>query len=130
MYNIIQYVSFVPTFAFTRIHDISWGNRDSTTKISDRKNFEFFCVSLRTTFLIILVNFLISGSYIFLVSQFGHYDYLYLILSLILFFPSIVQYLFTLIYFLKSLFKDKNGNDSITSNISWTNENRMLTRNI
>ena len=130
MYNIIQYVSFVPTFAFTRIHDISWGNRDSTTKISDRKNFEFFCVSLRTTFLIILVNFLISGSYIFLVSQFGHYDYLYLILSLILFFPSIVQYLFTLIYFLKSLFKDKNGNDSITSNISWTNENGMLTRNI
>ena len=91
---------------------------------------EFFCVSIRTTFFIILVNLLISGSYIFLVSQFGRYDYIYLILSLILFFPVIVQYLFTLIYFLKSLFKDKNENDSITSTTSWTNENGMLTRNI
>ena len=130
MYNIIHYVSFVPSFAFTRIHDISWGNRDSSAKISSKKNTEFFCISLRATFLIILVNFLIMGLYIFLVNQFGHYDFLYLILSLILFFPVIVQYLFTFIYFLSSLFKNKDENDSIASTVSWTNETGIISRNI
>ena len=91
---------------------------------------EFFCVSVRNTFFIILLNLLICGSYIFLVNQFGRYDYLYLILTLILFFPVIVQYLFTFIYFLSSLFKDRYENDSIASNVSWTNENAIINRNI
>lgn len=132
MYNIIQYVSFIPMFAFTRIHDISWGNRDSSTKISNRKNLEFFCTSLKVTFLIIFVNILIAGIYIFLVSKFGRYDYTYLILFLVLFFPVIVQYIFTFIYFCSSLIKKtcKDSNDSITSNISWTHELDPNSRNI
>ena len=132
MYNIIQYVSFIPMFAFTRIHDISWGNRESSTKISNRKNLEFFCTSLKVTFLIIFVNILIAGIYIFLVSKFGRFDYTYLILFLVLFFPVIVQYIFTFIYFCSSLIKKtcKDSNDSITSNVSWTHELDANNRNI
>ena len=132
MYNIIQYVSFIPTFAFARIHDISWGNRDSSAKISQRKNNLLFCTSLKITFLIIFINFIIMSLYIFLISKFGHFDYLYLILSLILFFPAIVQYLFTFVYFLLYIFKKscKETNESIASNISWSRDIGMNTINI
>ena len=129
IYNIIQYVSFIPTFAFSRIHDISWGNRDSSTKVGYKKYREFICTSLKTIFLIVLINFLIMGLYIFLVREFGNFNYLYLIISLILFFPVIIQYLLTFTYFCVSIFKNKEDVDSITSNISWTNDS-SLARNI
>ena len=32
--NIIQYVSYIPTHALSRFHDLSWGNRDSSNKVA------------------------------------------------------------------------------------------------
>lgn len=100
IFSFIHYISFIPSYAFARFHDISWGNRDSNTKISLRKKREFLCISLTNTILIIFMNFLISYMYIFLVCTYSLNDYVYLFFSLLLLFPIIVQYIISLLYFI------------------------------
>jgi cellulose synthase/poly-beta-1,6-N-acetylglucosamine synthase-like glycosyltransferase len=103
--NIAQYVSFVPTFAFSRLHDLSWGNRDSETNVSRKKKMSFLCTTIKLNILVIMLNILIAGFYIFLISKFGHNEYVYTIFFLVLFLSVIIQILFTITYFCKIIFK-------------------------
>ena len=103
--NITQYVSFVPTFAFSRLHDLSWGNRDSKTLISKNRQNSFLCTTIKLNFLIVLLNIFITGLYIYLISIVGHNEYLYVTFFLILFLSVIIQILFTILYFCKLIFK-------------------------
>ena len=45
-FNFVHYICFIPSYALTRFHDISWGNRHSNMKITNKKYTEFLCVSL------------------------------------------------------------------------------------
>ena len=103
--NIAQYVSFVPTFAFSRLHDLSWGNRESETNISPKKKNSFLCTTLKLNLFVILLNLFIVGLYVFLISMIGHNEYVYTIFFLILFLSVVVQILFTILYFCKILCK-------------------------
>jgi len=94
-FNFVHYISFIPSYAFTRFHDISWGNRQSTMQISNKKYTEFLCVSVLISIAIALFNFIIVGVYLYLVSSL---DYLYLFLSLILFCPIVVQYVISCLF--------------------------------
>lgn len=94
-FNFVHYICFIPSYALTRFHDISWGNRESTTKISNKKYTEFLCISLLISITIVIINFTILALYLYLVSTFNTQDYLYLFLSLVLFFPIMVQYFIT-----------------------------------
>lgn len=98
-FNFIHYICFVPAYALTRFHDISWGNRESNIKISNKKYTEFLCLSVLISATIVLLNFIISGIYLYLVSRFNNQDYLYLVLSVILFFPIIIQYLISFLFY-------------------------------
>jgi cellulose synthase/poly-beta-1,6-N-acetylglucosamine synthase-like glycosyltransferase len=100
LFNFIHYISFIPSYAFARLHDISWGNRDSTTKISIKKYREFLSISLISTILIIFINSFIFGIYIFLVNNYNMYDYIYIFFSLVLLFPIVTQYIITFVYFI------------------------------
>ena len=129
--NIIQYVTFIPSFAITRIHDLSWGNRDSTTSyLTIKKKYNLLFESLKINFFVILANFTILSVYQYIVNTFGHIDYLYIIIFSIIFIPIILQYFFIVLSFLKFLYKKispdyqyKNNGDSQISSISNTTIN-------
>ena len=97
-FNFVHYICFIPSYAFTRFHDISWGNRESTMQISNKKYTEFLCLSLLISIAIVLFNFIITGVYLYLVSSFNNQDYLYLFLSLLLFCPIVVQYIISCLF--------------------------------
>lgn len=103
--NICQYVTFVPAFAFARLHDLSWGNRDSKTNISKKKKNSFAFTTFKLNFLVILSNVFITMLYIYLITVFGHNEYIYSVFFLILFSSVIIQILFTILYFCKIIFK-------------------------
>lgn len=115
--NIIQYITFIPAFAVTRIHDLSWGNRDSnTSSINNRKKCELLMTSLKINFLIVICNFLILSFYQFMITKYGHLDYLYVIVFSIIFIPVIFQYFFIIISFIKYLYKKLFKNDIAETN--------------
>lgn len=105
IFNSIFYISFIPTYALARIHDLSWGNRESINKITNAKNCEYFGKSIQYNSLFICFNLLIIGLYMFFIYNTGHFDYLYLVIFLILFCPILLQYIFIFLYFLNELFK-------------------------
>ncbi len=122
VFNSIFYISFIPTYAFARIHDLSWGNRDSTNKITNIKKIEYYGKTIQYNSLFIFFNLMIIGLYMFFIYKMGHFDYLYLIIFFILFCPMLLQYFFTFLYFLnelfKKIFKYNSFNDSNASNTS------------
>lgn len=103
--NIAQYVSFVPMFAFSRLHDLSWGNRDSTTNVSRSKSMSFLATTIKLNILVIFLNISIAVFYIYLITILGHNEYVYTFFFLILFFSVIIQILFTILYLFKILLK-------------------------
>ena len=124
--NICQYVCFIPAFALARVHDISWGNRDSTMEIDKKTISKYFRTTLKINFFTVLINFIILISYIITVNILGHNQIIFISIFMLLFFSIIIQFLFTLIYFVKTLFKscykkikykeDDNENLTIISN--------------
>lgn len=119
--NICQYVCFIPSFALARIHDLSWGNRDSENYVNRNTLYKYFMKTLKVNFSVIFSNLIILGLYIYLLELFGRNEYVYLPLFFCIFLSVIIQIFFTLIYFFKILFKGcyKNNNknfDEIGSN--------------
>jgi hypothetical protein len=119
--NICQYVCFIPSFALARIHDLSWGNRDSENYVNRNTLYKYFMKTLKVNFSVIFSNLIILGLYIYLLELFGRNEYVYLPLFFCIFLSVIIQIFFTLIYFLKIIFKGcyKNNNknfDEIGSN--------------
>ena len=115
--QITQYVSFIPTYAFARLHDLSWGNRDSTTSVSINTYRSFLFSTLKVNIVSILCNFSIISLYIFLYYRYGHSYYISIPFMALLFLSLIVQLCFALIYLSKICIygvekKDTNTNFS------------------
>jgi len=104
--QIAQYVSFIPVYSFARLHDLSWGNRDSTAGINMKTQCNFLFQTLKVNILSIIANFGIVISYVFLFLKFGHSYYIYIPIFVILFLSLIIQIGFAIIYLLKLLFQD------------------------
>ena len=103
--NISQYVSFVPIFAFSRLHDLSWGNRDSKTDVGSKTKISFLFTTIKLNLLVIFLNISITMIYVYLITFFGHNEYVYSIFFLVLFLSVIIQIFFTIMYFCKLLCK-------------------------
>lgn len=104
--QISQYVSFIPTYSFARLHDLSWGNRDSTAIIDNKTYINFMCITLQLNFLSIILNGGIITLYVYLYLKLGHQYYIYIPLFCILFLSLIIQVGFACIYILKTVCKD------------------------
>jgi hypothetical protein len=131
--QIVQYVSYIPTFALARLYDLSWGTRQSSTKVPFITQIKFICSTLQINIFCILCNLGILSLYIYIISLFGHGTDIYVPVFLILFSSLIIQILFTLVYLIKLLFKDckKNATYPIDGNISVTTiGNRSVFRNV
>ena len=115
--NISQYVCFVPAFALARIYDLSWGNRDSNNKVDTRTVVKFVFQTIKINFLVVLLNFIIICGYILAVTIYGHNNYIYVPIFIVLFLSVIIQIFFTFIYLLKIIFKDccKKRDDDASS---------------
>ena len=137
--NICQYVSFVPTFAFSRLHDLSWGNRDSKTDVSKSKNLSFIFTTIKLNLMVVLLNIFITMLYIYLITIIGHNEYIYSIFFLILFSTVIIQIFFTIMYFCKIICKgcrrqcccsnseDSEGvSDKLTSGTKTSNSSAII----
>ena len=117
--NIAQYISFVPTFAFSRLNDLSWGNRESRSVLSVNKQYSFLFITIQLNILIVIINIVITVLYIYLIKTLGRNEYVYSVFFIILFSSVIFQILFTVLYFCKLIFKGcmkqiRNGNDNDT----------------
>lgn len=118
MLHIIQYVAFIPSYAFARMHDLSWGNRDSSAFIdSSVTEWKFFWITCKANFLLIIINFLILCGYIILINYIGRSLYTFIPLFFILFIPTIIQIGFAMIYIINMITKNllKNCKNSISS---------------
>ena len=104
--NIIQYVSFIPSYSLTRIHDLSWGNRDSGNKVSKYIKYKFLCNSLQINTIVFFINVAIVATYIFCIKYFGQNQYIYIPVFIVLFSSVFLQILFSLIYLIKIIYKD------------------------
>ena len=103
--NISQYISFVPTFAFSRLNDLSWGNRESISTLSINKKCSFLFITIQLNILIVIINVAITGLYIYLIKTLGRNEYVYSVFFIILFSSVIIQILFTILYFCKIVLK-------------------------
>ena len=98
-----MYVCFIPAFAFARMHDLSWGNRDSNAhgevdnKKKRIKENEFYSFTMKANFLLILGNACIAGGYVKIVETIGHVDLLLYPLTFCLFFPVFIQIFFSIL---------------------------------
>ena len=99
--NIIQYVSFIPIYSFARIHDLSWGNRESCL-LHEKKS--YLSTTIILNFLSIAINFAFFISYVLLISTFGRNHFIYFGIYFILFFPIFIQIIMTILYFGKVTF--------------------------
>ena len=99
--NIIQYVSFIPIYSFARIHDLSWGNRESCL-LHEKKS--YLSTTIILNFLSIAINFAFFISYVLLISTFGRNHFIYFGIYFILFFPIFLQIIMTILYFGKVTF--------------------------
>jgi hypothetical protein len=107
MLHIIHYVAFIPSYAFARMHDLSWGNRDSNAFITQHNvEWSFFWITLKMNVLLLIVNFLILSAYITMISFVGRNIYTFIPLFVILFLPTIIQISFATIYILNMLVKN------------------------
>ena len=111
--QIAQYVSFIPTYSFARLHDLSWGNRDSSNQISMNTYLNFLFFTFKVNCISILVNISLVSLYVYLVRQFGHGYYIYISVFIILFLSLIIQIIFAVIYLLKLLYKNIFGKKQI-----------------
>lgn len=114
--NIAQYISFVPTFAFSRLNDLSWGNRESNSILSGNKQCSFLFTAIQLNIIVIIINILITCLYIYLIKTLGRNEYVYSVFFILLFSSVIIQILFTILYFYKTILKScmkqfRNEND-------------------
>ena len=113
--QVAQYVSFVPTYSFARLHDLSWGNRDSKTKLNTNTQLKFLLFTIEVNIISIICNTGITMLYIYIVSRYGHNNYIYIPIFVILFLSLLIQIGFALVYLAKLLFGNicKDDDDKI-----------------
>jgi cellulose synthase/poly-beta-1,6-N-acetylglucosamine synthase-like glycosyltransferase len=117
MLHIIHYVAFIPSYAFARMHDLSWGNRDSNAFSESKKvEWSFFWITLKANVILIILNFLILVGYVSLITYFGRSLYTFIPIFVLLFMPTIVQIGFALIYIFNMISKNivKNYKNSVS----------------
>jgi cellulose synthase/poly-beta-1,6-N-acetylglucosamine synthase-like glycosyltransferase len=101
--NIIQYVCFIPTYSLARIHDLSWGNRESSMLLEKQS---FIWTTIYLNLLSVLLNLGLLVAYIFVIDKFGRNEYLYIGIYLFLFLPIFLQIIMTICYFAKITYLD------------------------
>lgn len=131
--QIAQYVSFIPVYSFARLHDLSWGNRESSTHLTTTTYINFTIFTLTVNSIAILFNTGILYLYIYLISNFGHGYYIYIPIFIIIFLTLLIQIGFSIIYLLKLFFKNcfknskvhgiRNIDDRISTSTISTNYN-------
>jgi cellulose synthase/poly-beta-1,6-N-acetylglucosamine synthase-like glycosyltransferase len=96
--NIIQYVCFIPTYSFARIHDLSWGNRESFMLVEKESH---IWTTIQLNLLSVILNLGLLIGYVFVIDKFGRNEYLYLGIYFFLFFSIFLQIIMTICYFAK-----------------------------
>jgi hypothetical protein len=128
MLHIIHYVAFIPSYAFARMHDLSWGNRDSNAFSESKKvEWDFFWITLKANILLIILNFLILIGYISLITYFGRSLYTFIPIFILLFIPTIIQIGFALIYIFNMI--GKNVVKNYKNSVSYSKKNEETKNN-
>ena len=104
--QLAMYVTVIPAFAFARMHDLSWGNRDSNAhgkggadnKAKARKESDFYWFTVKANLCSVGSNAALVTVYITLIETYGHLGAIFIPLFLILFFPTIIQILFAAVF--------------------------------
>ena len=125
--HIIHYVAFIPSYSFARIHDLSWGNRDSHAFFNSCvTEWKFFWISMKSNIALVIVNFLIVSAYISIIAYIGHSLYTFIPLFIVLFIPTMIQILFALIFLfnmvIKSIIKHCSNSYYHTNTIRYNEE--------
>ena len=115
--QVCQYAYLVPAFAYSRLNDFSWGNRDAELSHDigleearkKRKSWEFFWVNVRTNVTLIIINILVYICYLEIIRLTDGRAIVLAILIFLFISPAVIQisFAFTFIALLtvKSLFK-------------------------
>ena len=101
-----QYVSLLPAFAFARMNDLSWGNRDVELSHDaelieiekERKSAEFLKLTLRANLISTLANLVVFLGYITITSNYQTGNYLSIPVTMLVFGPLMIQSLFAALF--------------------------------
>ena len=111
VFQLTQYIVFIPAFAFARMHDLSWGNRDvelsghdeiASKKEREIKARDFYGFTLRSNVFTAILNLMLLVAYIGTYVVFGHVILIIAPLMVMMFLPMGISMLFALIFIAKS----------------------------